>query len=105
MSGALTRDTPSGDFPAPLISQIFAAAPGKPVAGPSSKPEAYIVALVTGVSHPPPPVGNPVYQKFIDSVSSRTAEDISTSMAMAARAKQGVKINQKQVDIATGGGS
>jgi len=105
MSGALTRDTPSGDFPAPLISQIFAAAPGKAVAGPSSKPEAYIVALVTGVSHPPPPVGNPVYQKFIDSVSSRTAEDISTSMAMAARAKQGVKINQKQVDIATGGGS
>jgi len=105
-SGALDRGAASGDLPAPLVSQIFAAAPGEAVAGPSGKGDGYIVALVTGILHPPPPVGDPRYQKFIDAVSSRTAEDISTSMALAARAKAGVKINQKQMDqVAAGGGS
>jgi peptidyl-prolyl cis-trans isomerase D len=104
MSAALSRDTASGDLAAPLVSQIFAAAPGKAVAGPSSKGDGYIVAFVTGVSHPPAPIGNPDYQKFVDTISSRASEDISTSMALAARAKQGVKINQKQVDQVVGGG-
>jgi peptidyl-prolyl cis-trans isomerase D len=104
-SGALTRDAQGGDFPAPLVSQIFSVPPGRAVAGPSAKGDGYIVALVTGVAHPPLPAGDPDYQKFIDAVSQRVAEDIATSMALDARAKQGVTINQKQVDQATGGGS
>lgn len=103
-SDALARDTASGDLSAPLVSQIFAVPPESAVAGSSVKDGSYIVALVTGVAHPPPPIGNPVYQKFIDQVSAGTADDIATSVALAARAKLGVKINQKQVDQVTGGG-
>jgi peptidyl-prolyl cis-trans isomerase D len=104
MSQALSRDMPSGDLSAPLVSQIFSVAPGNAVAGPSSKGNGYIVALVTGVAHPPAPLYNPNYQKFIDAISSEAGQDIVTSMALAARNKQGVKINQKQVDLVAGGG-
>ncbi|HXL99103.1 MAG TPA: SurA N-terminal domain-containing protein [Rhizomicrobium sp.] len=102
-SDALSRDTASGDLPAELVTRIYAVPPGKAVAGPAATGDGYIVALVTGVFHPPAPTANPEYQKFIQQVSTSAADDIGTSVAMAARGKLGVKINQKQVDQATGG--
>jgi peptidyl-prolyl cis-trans isomerase D len=102
-SGVLSRDKASGDMPLDLITTIFSVPPGTAVSGASAK-GTYIVARVSGVSHPPPPIGDPNYQKFVQQVSAGTGEDIGSSIALAERAKQGVKINQKQVDQVTGAG-
>ncbi|MGH6870986.1 MAG: SurA N-terminal domain-containing protein [Rhizomicrobium sp.] len=104
-SEALERDKPSGDLPASLIAKIFAAPPGSSVGGAVAKDDTYIVARVTGVRHPPAPVGNPEYEKFIGQVSAGTADDIATSLALAARDKNGVTINQKLVDQTTSSGN
>jgi peptidyl-prolyl cis-trans isomerase D len=104
-SAALERDKASGDLPLGLVAAIFTTPPGASVSGISAKGGVYIVARVTGVQHRPPPVGDPNYDKFIAQVSSGTADDIATSVALAERDKQGVTINQKQVDQATGNGN
>ncbi len=104
-SAALERDKASGDLPLGLVAAIFATPPGAAVSGVSAKSGVYIVARVTGVQHRPPPIGDPNYDKFIAQVSSGTADDIATSVALAERATQGVTINQKQVDLATGNGN
>ncbi|HTQ12390.1 MAG TPA: SurA N-terminal domain-containing protein [Rhizomicrobium sp.] len=101
-SGALERGKATGDLPAALVAKIFAAPPGSAVGGASSRSDAYIVARVTGVRHPPAPVTDPEYQQFISQVSAGTSQDIATILAMAVRDKKGVTINQKMVDQATG---
>jgi peptidyl-prolyl cis-trans isomerase D len=104
MSGMLNRDKGTADLPMELIGKIFAVPGGTAVYGPSATGGNYVVAQVTGVKHPPPPLSNPEYQKFVDEVGAGTAEDIATGIAQAERDKQGVTINQKQVDAVIGSG-
>ncbi len=103
-SPALEREKPNAELPADLMLQIFAAPPGKAVAGKAAKSGAYIVARVTGVSHPVAPASDPNYAKFAQDLSAGTADDIAASIALAVRAKEGEKVNQKQLDLATGAG-
>ncbi|HEX3674764.1 MAG TPA: SurA N-terminal domain-containing protein [Rhizomicrobium sp.] len=103
-SEALYRDKASGDLPVELVTKIFSTPPGSAVSGQSAKGDTYIVARVTGVMHPPPPMGDPNYLRFINEVSAGTADDIAQTVAQAERDKQGVTVNQKQVDQATGSG-
>lgn len=105
-SGPLTRGRPTDVFPAGLVATIFDAAPGTAVFGKSAKGNAYIVAQVTGVAHPPALMAaDPQYQGFLAQMGSQIGEDIPTSFAMAARIRQGVSVNRQLVERVTGGGS
>ena len=103
-SAALTRDTASGDLSVELVSKIFSVPGGQTVYGPAATGGNYIVARVTGVAHPPAPLGNPNYQAFVDKVAQSAAFDIAAGVPAAIRDKEGVTINQQNVDRIAGGG-
>jgi peptidyl-prolyl cis-trans isomerase D len=105
-SGILTRGGAADPMPKELVAQIFNAPPGAAVNGPSAKGDAYIIARVTGIAHPPSlPFGDPRYQQFLSQLGDQLGDDIPNSFAIAARNKQGVTINQQMVDRVTGGGT
>ena len=105
-SGALQRGAKSQVFADDLVTAIFDAAPGAAVYGKSSKGDSYIIARVTGIAHPPQmSASNPQYRSFLAQIGTQIGEDIPTSLAMAARLRQGVTVNQKMVDSVTGAGS
>lgn len=102
-SGALLRDTPTPTLPQALINAIFASPPGRAVSGATATADGSIVAQITGVMHVPLPLGDPRYQQFVQALSDQASKDIADSMAAAARAQQGVTINQQQADRVLGG--
>lgn len=105
-SPALQRGSPAGAIPAGLLGKIFDAKPGAVVFGKADKGDGYIVARITGVTHPPPmTAANAQYAQFLKQIGSQVGNDLPTSLAMAARQNQGVTINQKMVDTVTGSGS
>jgi peptidyl-prolyl cis-trans isomerase D len=104
-SEALARETPSDALPSPLIDKIFSTPPAGAVFGPTAKGDSYIVALVTGVAHPPMPLGDPQYQQYLARLQQDLQKDMVSSLSQAARKKASVTINQKQVDQVIGGGS
>jgi hypothetical protein len=61
------------------------------------------VAQIVGVAHPPLPLGDPRYRQFEQVLANQAGTDLSDLMGAAARAKQGVTINQPQVDRILGG--
>jgi len=63
-----------------------------------------MIALVTGVSHPPVNVADPAFQPIAVRFSQQVAQDLSLTAANAARARQGVKVNQKLLASVTGAG-
>lgn len=105
-SGILTRGTAADPLPRELVTQIFNAAPGATVSGPSTKGDAYIIARVTGIAHPPSlAVDDPRFQGFVRQLSDQLGDDLPNSFAAAARAKEGVSVNQQLVERVTGSGS
>jgi peptidyl-prolyl cis-trans isomerase D len=103
-TGALTRESPpSGAVSAELVKAIFSAPPGTAVAAPSPDGNSYVVALVTGVQHPPANLGPSFYERFAQQIDNQVDEDIQSSFAAAARAKLGVTINEQQFSQIAGG--
>jgi len=103
-SGAIEHQAPvSGPLSAELVERIFAAPGGAAVSAPSQKGDSYLIALVTGVTHPSLPLNNPYYERMASEVGNKAGEDMGTALANAWRTKLGVKINQSQVDRVTGG--
>ncbi len=103
-SPALSRDTNDTMFSAPIITQIFAAGPGAVVSGSQGLSGNHIIARVTGIAHPTPNPGDPDFMGGMQRLSTSVAGDLSISLANAARARQGVKVNQRLIDQATGQG-
>jgi peptidyl-prolyl cis-trans isomerase D len=101
-TGGLARQTPSTTLSPVLVQRIFAAPPGSAVAAPGPN-GTYIVARVTGVSHPALPAGDPMFRKFTGEIAEQAGQDIGYLMADAWRDKLGVTINQSQVDRLAGG--
>jgi peptidyl-prolyl cis-trans isomerase D len=105
-SPALRRGTPSGAVPATLMTPIFEAKPGTTVFGSQDKGTGYVIARITGVTHPPAAMEtSPQYAQFKAQLGRQIGNDIPTLLAMAARKSLGVSINQKVVDTVTGDGS
>jgi peptidyl-prolyl cis-trans isomerase D len=102
-SPALDRRTSNPTFSPELIGALFNAVPGAVVYGPQSTGDGYIVARVSGIVHPLPPTNNPDYVRGVRMISQGVAQDITDSLASAARDKQGVKINTKLLDSVVGG--
>lgn len=86
-----------------FITKVFESPPTKAVFGPTSDGKSFIVARISGVYHIPLPLGDPRAQQFIQALDNQVTSDIEEGMGNAARASQGVKINQQQVDHVLGG--
>ncbi len=102
-SGALVRDTPTVVFNSALNTRIFASPPGKSVSGPAANGGGYIIAYVSGVMHPPVPLGDPRYQQFSQLLGNQLSNDMQESMGSAEQARQGVTTNLQQANRVTGG--
>jgi peptidyl-prolyl cis-trans isomerase D len=101
---AINRDKTDQVFSAPVVASLFSVPPGGIITGPMGNTGNYLIARVTGVMHPPLPEGNPAYQQDVRRLAGQVSQDIVFSLAKAAQAKQGVKINQPMVDRVLGGG-
>jgi peptidyl-prolyl cis-trans isomerase D len=103
-SPSLARNTNDTMFAAPMVASLFSAAPDAIVSGSQGLSGNYIIARVTGVAHPRVDPNNPGYQGGVQQLSASVAGDFAIAMANAARARQGVKVNQQLVQSATGTG-
>ena len=104
-SPALGRGTSDTMFSATVVARLFTAAPGAVVSGPQGLSGNHIIARVTGIAHPRPNPNDPSFAGGMQRLSASVAGDLSIAMANAARTRQSVKVNQRLVDQATGGGS
>jgi peptidyl-prolyl cis-trans isomerase D len=101
-SPALSRQTNDTMFSAGFVQRLFEAAPGAVVSGAQGTSGNYILARVTGITHPKLDVRDPGFQGGSARLSQAVAGDFSIAMANAARERQGVKVNQKVVASLTG---
>ena len=101
---ALGRDRPDETFSPQLISKLFQVGPNAIVYGPTTHGSGILIARVTGIVHPQIPQQSPGFQRGMHELASQLAEDMTVSLAQDARAKQGVKVNQKLFDQAVGNG-
>lgn len=103
-SPALSRQTSDTMFSAPVTAKLFDAGPGGIVSGPQGLSGNYIIARVTGIAHPPLNPNDRNFAGGMAQLSQGVAGDFSIALANAARARQGVKVNQKLVQSVVGGG-
>lgn len=100
--GPLARGADPGTVSRKLVSNLFNAAPGSVVSAPANG-GGIAIARVMGIEHPPAMIENPYFQRLVGNLSQQAQADYDLSLAMAARAREGVTIKQSQVDRVTGG--
>lgn len=100
---ALNRGTNAAPFTAAVVKAIYDAPPGGTVAVPVEG--GYLLARVSGISHPAPPEGDPAYAQGVRSLSGEIAQDMTVSMAKAEEAAHGTTVNQKLIDQTVSGNS
>jgi peptidyl-prolyl cis-trans isomerase D len=103
-SPALTRDSNDAIFSAQTVGRLFTAPPGGVDVGPQGATGNYMIARVSGIRHQAMNPRDPAFQSGVMRFSQSVAQDFATNLAIAARARQGVKINQKLVTSLTGSG-
>lgn len=104
-SPALARNANDTTFSAALITKLFDAAPGTVIQAPQGTGGNYIIARVTGVAHPQTAATRQLYAAGRGEIAQQAAADFSTALANQSRLQQGVKVNQKMLQQATGGAS
>ena len=103
-SPALTRATNDTMFSAAIVTKLFNTPAGGVDFGPQGLSGNYVIARITGITHPALNPRDPQFQSGAARLSQSVAGDFSIAMANAARARQGVKVNQRLVQSVTGGG-
>jgi peptidyl-prolyl cis-trans isomerase D len=101
-SPALARNTNDTMFSSDMVGRLFAAAPGGVEYGVQGLSGNYMIARVTGISHPPVNPADPNFQPVAMRFSQQVAQDFSLDAANAGRTRQGVKVNQKLLASITG---
>jgi peptidyl-prolyl cis-trans isomerase D len=101
MRPSADETVPTG-FDVPLLINIFSAPPGSVIYGPDAKGDGFVIAKVTGVLHPPLPTLDPRYRQFQNIMSARAGSDVAETFAAAAKAQQGVTLNQQEIARAMG---
>ena len=101
-SPALTRETNDIMFSAAMVTKLFATPAGGVDFGPQGLSGNYIIARITGISHPQLNPRDPNFQGGVMRFSQTIAQDFSIDAANAARARQGLKVNQKLLTSLTG---
>ena len=102
-TGALDRRSVPQGLTSDFVAKLFNATPGSVISASTANGDGVIIARITGVAHPPASVGDFMYRRFANSVGGEAAADFEESLAMAARQRLGVTVNQQQVDRVTGG--
>jgi peptidyl-prolyl cis-trans isomerase D len=87
-----------------VVAKLFDAPGGGLVMGTQGISGNYIIAKVTGIAHPRLNPADPGFQQGARQLSATVSSDFSVALANAARARQGVKVNQKLVQSVTGAG-
>jgi peptidyl-prolyl cis-trans isomerase D len=103
-SPALTRDTNDATFNAALVQKLFNTPAGGVTYGPQGATGNYVIARITGISHPPVNLREENFARGAAGLSQAMAQDFSVDLANAARTRQGVKVNQKMVSQITDSG-
>jgi hypothetical protein len=88
-----------------FVAKLFAVPGGTAIAGPSPTGDSYVVALVTGVGHPPISTASLQFVQGAKQLGDQAGQDFEPMFARAARNKQGVTINQPNVERVTGQGT
>lgn len=101
-TGALTRSAKPATLSADLVREVFQAPPGGLVSAPTQNGDGLIIARVTGISHPEASPYDPMFQQLAGNLGGGAQGDFDATIAMAARDKLGVSVNQKQVESVTG---
>jgi len=101
-SPALGRETNDTMFNTVMVTKLFNTPPGGVDFGPQGQSGNYVIARITGITHPRLNPRDPQFQAGAARFSQSVAGDFSIAMANAARARQGVKVNQKLVQSVTG---
>jgi peptidyl-prolyl cis-trans isomerase D len=101
-SPALGRDTNDAQFSSLTIQKIFTTPAGGIDFGPQADGN-FLIFRITGIAHPAINPRDPGFMSGVQRVSQTMAQDFSIDMNNAARARQGVKINQKLVTQITEG--
>jgi peptidyl-prolyl cis-trans isomerase D len=104
-SPALQRNANDTTFSAALIARLFEVAPNTVVQAPQGTGGNYIIARVTGIAHPQTASTKQLYAAGRGQISQQAAVDFSAALANASRLQQGVKVNEKMLQQATGGAS
>lgn len=103
-SPGLGRGTDDTTFSNALVTRLFNMSALGITYGPQGTGGNYIIAQVSGIAHPA--VASDEYKTAASQLGASVGGDLSVSLANAARARQGVKVNQKLIDqVANGGGS
>ncbi|HLY06843.1 MAG TPA: peptidyl-prolyl cis-trans isomerase [Rhizomicrobium sp.] len=101
-TGAIDRRTVPPALTKGFIAELFDAPPGGVISVATPAGDGVVIGRVTGISHPPATSFDFMYQRFATSLGGSAANDFEDSLAMAARQRLGVTINQQQVDRVTG---
>lgn len=101
-TGAVERPAVPPGLTRDFVAKLFDTPPAGVFSVPTSAADGIIIARVTGVAHPPASPLDFMYQRFARSVGADAANDFEDSLAMAARQRLGVTVNQRQVDHVTG---
>jgi peptidyl-prolyl cis-trans isomerase D len=101
-SPALARNTNDTMFSSDLVARLFTAAPGGIEYGVQGLSGNYVIARVSGISHPQVNPADRGFQPIVGRVSQQVAQDFSLNAANAGRTRQGVKINEKLLSSLTG---
>ena len=91
-------------LPDALLTKIFSVPEGDAVYAPTEEGGSYIIARVTGVKHPPAALLDMRMKQFATQVGTQVGADIDQSVAAAAREREGVTVNQQNVDRFVSGG-
>jgi len=102
-SEALSRSQPTPVINQDLLTKIFSVTGGKAVSGIASDGKSFVVARVSGIFHPPLQYGDPQLLQLSQALGGQLGSDIQDGMGKGARAVQGVKLNQPQIDHVLGG--
>jgi peptidyl-prolyl cis-trans isomerase D len=101
---ALSRARGNDTFSPVLLDRIFGASANGVVFGPTDKGDAYVIARVTGIFHPPLPTNSPGYRRGMGELANQVGQDLTVALAEDEKAKEKVVVNQKLLDQALGGG-
>jgi peptidyl-prolyl cis-trans isomerase D len=86
------------------VQRLFDAKPGGIVSGPQGASGSFIIARVTGIAHPRLNPNDRGFAGGVAQLSAQVAGDFTNALANAARAHQGVKVNQKLLASLVGQG-
>jgi peptidyl-prolyl cis-trans isomerase D len=102
-TGALSRNAPTPTLTPEAVAKLFDSPPGAVFYAPTKNGDGVVIARITGIAHPPRDAADFTYERFARNMSSEAAGDFDSALAVAAREKLGVTLNQSQVEHVTGG--